>query len=334
MKKLSVSLLAVAALAIASCTGNDDDSNNNVSSNLTGTYELTSATSATAQDYDGDGDSNKDLVLEGTCFNDSWISFHENGTYEESFTNSVSGQSGTSLSCNTKVSTGTYTQNGNTITTSRTAGEGSLSATYTFNTSAKTLTRTENNGSYSAFNNATALWANTTGNLNLTFTKYTDNDDVNGDGQNDDSNIDVSGAAKLIGNFDLTSFVVATAQDLDHNGSGSTNLVTESNCYGASNITFNQNGTYSEESSTSILGTGGLTLTCNTETKTGTYTRNGNTVITRQGSGNATVNTSYTLNTTTNTLTRTDNNGQYVGFSSITSLFSNLNGAVNYTYSK
>src|SRR5688572_8228645 len=103
MKKLQSTLLALAGcLALASCS-DDDNGGNDVSADLTGTYELTAVTTAQAHDYDNDGDSSTNLVLEGNCYNDSWISFHADGTYEEGYSYSMATNGGTEIECQTNV---------------------------------------------------------------------------------------------------------------------------------------------------------------------------------------------------------------------------------------
>jgi hypothetical protein len=337
MKKLSLFMLAAAGcLALTSCSGNDDDNNNgNVNASLEGTFELTSLIAPNTQDYDNDGDSNTNLVLEGDCYNDSWISFHTDGTYDEGFSSSVLADGGLSLSCDTKIASGTYMQTGNSIATTKTSGEGTASATYTFDSSSHTLIRTENAGSYAGWNTATSLFANFTGNLQFTYTKYTNNDNDNGDSDDDDDNIDADAMAALTGNFDLSSYIVGTAQDLNHDGSGSTNLMTESNCYSASNITLHSDGTYDETSSGTIITGSGLDIDCDAEIETtGTWTRNGDMVTTRHASGNTNVSTQYMFNASSHTLSRSDATAEYPTFNTATSLFANLTGNVDYTYTK
>ncbi len=331
MKRLPLLMFAVAGcFAVTSCS-DDDSAGNNTSADLVGSYELTSYTAPNEQDFDGDGDSNTNLVMEGSCYNDSWISFHSDGTYDEGFTSTTMGDGGLSVECETQISSGTYTQEGNSVTTTRTSGSGSLNATYTFNSSSRTLSRTQNGSSYTGFNSVTHLWTELTGNVNLVFTKYSDNEDDNGDSQDDDNNTSTSGRAEIVGGFDLTSLLTASAQDLDDDGDSSSNLTTETTCYGNSNITFNSDGTYEEESSTTVLGNAGTSLTCNTETTTGTWIRNGDAVFTRS-SGNVT--TEYSLDASSNTISRTDANGQYPTFNSVTSLFAMLTGNLEYEYSK
>lgn len=321
-------------LAFTSCDSDDDNTNENLTSDLTGTYELSRMTAPAAQDYDNDGDSHTDLTLEGSCYNSSWISFREDGTYEQHMSSTTMADGGTSLDCDMMVSTGTYTQSGNTVTTTRTSGEGSLTMTFDFDAENHTLTATQNDGSYTGWNNASSLFANLTGNLQMTFTKYTENEEDNGNGQDDDENTSSTAMAEIIGNFDLSSFIVATAQNLDNDGDSSTNLVTESNCYGASNITFNSDGTYEREWSESIVGDLGTSLSCDTQTETGTWTRQGNRIVMYHLSGDSHVMSDLTLDTENNTLAQSHDSWEYPSFNSATSLFATLTGAVNLVYTR
>jgi hypothetical protein len=338
MKKVHTLMLALAGcLAFTSCS--DDDSNNNtnpVNQNLSGAYQLTAANAPTAQDYDNDGDSSSNLVLEGGCYNDSWISFHNDGTYDQGWHSSTTGTGGTTLDCNSQITSGTYTRNGNTIVTHLDGGT-EVTSTYTYDATNHTLTTNNSNSSYSAWNAATSLWATLTGNVNLTYTKYSDDDNDNGasadtDGPNDDDN---NANFWLLGNFGLTSYLVGTAQNLDNDSDSSTELTSESSCYADSHIVFNSNGTYQQQSTTSILANLGVSLTCHTETTSGTWTRNGNIITThRTSSGTGSADMSFTFDAVSHTLTRTDSNGNYPTFNSATSLWSMLTGNVTYSYTR
>lgn len=334
-------MLAVAGcLVFASCS--DDDSNdyfNNtptVNQNLEGSYQLTSLTAPNAQDYDNDGDSSTNLVLEGSCYNNSWISFHSDGTYDQGFQSTTTGAGGLSLDCNTQITTGTYDRAGNTITT-HVNGNAAVTAVYTYDVQTHTLTQNNQNGAYTAWNATGQLWATLTGALQVTYTKYSDNSNDNGesadtDGPNNDEN---NANFALLGDFDLSALIVATAQDMNNDGTSSTNLLLESNCYSQSQITLHEDGTYEEERTWNVLGNLGLSLTCQSETSFGRWTRNGNNVTTNQtsgGSGNLATN--FTFDVNTNTLVRTENNGQYPGFNLGTSLWTMLTGAVTYTYTR
>jgi len=336
MKKVQLSIIAMAGcLALFSCDSNDDDNNGNgnLADDLTGTYELSRLNAPSAQDYDNDGDSNADLVLEGSCYNASWITFRQDGTYEEHLSTTTTADGGVTLDCDMAVSSGTYVQNGNTVTTTRTSGEGSASTTFTFNAESHTLVATNNNGNYTAWNEATSLFVNLTGNLQMTFTKYTEDEDDNGNGQEDEDNVNSTAFAEVVGNFDLTSFLVANVQNLDNDADNSANLVTESNCYGSSNITINGDGTYSREWSESLVGSLGTSLSCDTHTQAGIWTRQGDRIILRRVSGDASVNNEFMLDTENNTLSQS-NNQQYPTYNSATSVYAMLTGAVNIVYSK
>lgn len=334
MKNFKLLTLAlIGCLGLASCSSDDEGRNTGeISADLVGTFELTALNVPFEQDYDNDGDSNTNLVLEGNCYNDSWISFHNDGTYNEGYSYNILGAGGLNLDCNVETSSGTYTRNGNTVTTTKTSGGATVNTEFMYNSTTKTLTRTDNNGSYVGWNSLTSLWTNLTGTLQFTFTKYTDDDNDNGANDNDDDNINAN--ADLLGNFNLTSYLVGTAQDLDNDGDSSTNLMTETDCYLSSKVTFKSNGTYEEHYHTSILSASGLSLECNSETKTGTWTRNGNTVTTTQTSGNINTTTEYMFDAESHQLTRTDENGQYPSFNIVNSLFSMLTGDIHLTYVK
>lgn len=335
MKNFKLFMLALTGcIGLASCSSDDEgtDTNGEVSADLVGTFELTSLVAPMTQDYDDDGDSNTNLVLEGSCYNDSWISFHSDGTYDEGYSSSILGEGGLNLDCDVETSSGTYTRNGNTVTTTRTSGGATVNTEFMYDASTKILTRSDSNGSYVGWNSVSSLWANLTGTLQLTFTKYTDNDNDNGATDNDDDNINVN--ADLLGEFSLTSYIVGLAQDLDNDGDNSTNLMTETNCYLNNNITFNSDGTYEEHSSTSILGGAGLSLECDSATTTGTWTRNGDTVTTTQTSGGVNVTTEYMFDAETHELSRTDEDGQYPSFNVVGSLFAMLTGDIDLMYSK
>ncbi len=334
MKNFRLYMLAAAGcLAITSCSSDDDNNNSNLNSDLTGTYELTSAITGQEQDYDGDGDSSVNLVSEGSCYNDSWISFHDDGTYDESYSYSTMGQGGVSLECHTDISAGTYTRNGNTITTTRTSGTGSANATYTFDAGAHRLSRVATNSSQSIFNMTTGLWATISSNLQLTFEKYTDDDNDNGATDDDTDNAGVSGSTEILGSFNLSSLVTGSAQDLDDDGDSSTDLTNETSCYSDSHIAFHNNGTYDETWSHSVLGNLGTALECNTETTTGTWTRVGDKIFTRT-SGNNSVTTSFDFDSDTHIISRSDSNGDYPSFNSVTNIFTMTSGNLDFEYTK
>ncbi|AWI25215.1 hypothetical protein [Flavobacterium pallidum] len=331
MKNFKLYLLAAAGcLAMTSCSS-DDDEDNTGNASLVGTYELTAAVTADAQDFDGDGDTSTNLVTEGTCYNDSWISFHANGTYDESYSYSMVSNNGVSLECHTDVSAGTYTLTGSTITTTRTSGTGDATATYSFNSQNHKLLRVVNNAATSMFNTTMALWATGHGNLELTFERYTENDTDAGATDDDTNNTNATAAAEVTGRFELTSLITGSSQDLDDDGDSSTDLTNENTCYGDSNILFHTNGTYEETRTWTTVGNLGGSLDCNTVAHTGTYTRSGANVYTRSADG---VNTMYTYNATTHYLKRSDADGSIPTFNSTTNLYAMTTGNLEYEYSK
>ncbi len=327
MKNFKVYMFAVAGcLALTSCSDDDNGGSNNVSSDLVGTYKLSTMTAATAQDYDNDGDSSTNLALEGSCSNSSWISFHDDGTYDQSITRSTASSTGTSLDCETTVSSGTYTRNGDTITAVQTSGSANVSTTYMFNSTSHTISGMAQNASYAGWNATSNTWANLTGNLQVAFTKYTDNDEDNGNNIDADDNVNAD--ASIFSKFNLTSYIVDQAQDYDLDGDSSTNLATEGSCYSSSTIEFKTDGTYEEKfNSTSFSG---LTLTCETSTKTGHYTRVGDRVITYNGNSN----TSFNLNTAGNILTGTNNNASYAGWNLVQNLWVSLTGNAEMSFTR
>lgn len=238
------------------------------------------------------------------------------------------------LDCNTQVTSGTYERDGNTITTYMN-GQAAVTSTFTFDSQSHTLTENNSNGSYAAWNSGSSLWAMLTGNLQLTYVKYTDNSNDEGgtadtDGPNDDEN---NANFDLLGEFGLSSLIVANAQNLDNDGDSSTNLATESNCYMGSQIIFHENGTYEEHRSWNSVGSLGLSLNCESETTFGTWSRSGDSITAhRTSSGSGSVNTTFNFDADTRTLTRTDSSGQYVGFNLLTSLYAALTGTIDYTY--
>jgi len=327
MKKIQFYLLAAAGcVALNSCSEDDNGGNNNVSADLTGTYELTAATAGQAQDYDNDGDSSTNLVLEGNCYNDSWISFHSDGTYDEGMSHSTSTNGGTEIDCETSITSGTWTQNGNQVTTTSSSN---VTTTYSFNASAHTLTRSESNGHYVGWNSVSRIWANLTGNLQLTFEKYTDDDDDNGNGQDDDDNTNTE--AQVFGNFDLTAFIVGQAQDLDLDGDSSTNLANETDCYANSTLKFRSDGTYERNYSYSVLNLANLSLDCETTTTTGRFTRIGDEIFTR--SSNGTVNGTFHLGAN-GKVTGTWENAEYPSYNSATQLWATLTGNANLEFDR
>ncbi len=326
-------IVLAGCFTVNSCADDSDD--NPLDESLIGSYRLTSAILPNAQDFDNDGDTSTNAVLEGSCYNDSWISFHENGTYDENLLMSTAAVGGISLNCESESASGTYTISGDTVTTIDSDSGDSI--TYTFDADSRTVVIADENASYPSWNATTSRWSTVIGNVTYTFAKYTDDDQDNGatadnNGENDDEN---NANFWLLGDFSLTSYTTATAQNLDNDTDSNTNLVSESSCYGQSYITFRQNGTYEEERNLPAISANALSLSCNTENTAGTWTRSGNTITTtRIGVGSGSASTTYNLEANTHVLTRTDSNGSFPSFNTGTSLLSMLTGSVNYTYTR
>ncbi|MCB0444603.1 MAG: lipocalin family protein [Gelidibacter sp.] len=77
MKKVIFSLLAIAVLALTSCS-KDDDSNSSTS--LTGTWKLTAWNSATGYDINNDGTASTNILNELDCYNNETVVFSANNT--------------------------------------------------------------------------------------------------------------------------------------------------------------------------------------------------------------------------------------------------------------
>ena len=334
MKNFTTLMIVLACcFTVNSCSDDSDD--NPLSNGLTGSYRLTSAILPTAQDFDNDGDTSTNAVVEGPCYNDSWISFHDNGTYDGNLRTSTGSANGFNLNCSSESASGTYTVSGDRITTIDSDSGDSI--TFTLDADSRTVMMADVNALYPSWNATSSQWSNVVGNVTYTFAKYTDDDQDNGataddNGENDDEN---NANFWLLGDFSLTSFTTATAQNLDNDTDNSTNLVSESSCYGQSYITFHQNGTYEEERNLPAISGNSLSLSCHTENTSGTWTRSGDTIATtRTVVGTGSVNTAYNLDANTHLLTRTDANGNYPTFNTGTSLFTMLTGSVNYIYTR
>lgn len=336
MKKIRITVMAMAAcFSFYSCSDDDNDNGNeNLQEDLTGTYELSKMDVPTAQDFDNDGDTSTNLVSEGTCYNSSWISFKSDGTYQQYVSWSTAAEGGATLDCESEMVSGTYTQTGNAVTTVQTSGGTDWSATYVFDAEAHTLSTTQLEGTYAGWNSVASLFTELTGNLELEFKKYTENENDNGTGQDDDSNVNGSAMASVTGDFDLNSFMVGAAQDLNGDGETSGNLVQETDCYGQSNLTLNTDGTFEQTWNYVTITNLGTELSCESETRTGWWTRQGDSIILNHLSGTSNVASIFSFNANGETLTQVNNDWEYPGFNSVTSLFTMLSGTVDLTYAK
>lgn len=112
MKK--VLLFASMAAVMASCS---DDDSNNTSTGLSGTWKVTSFTSATPIDINGDGTASPDLMAETGCYNNMKFVFSGSNSVvlnaQEADFDLDSGE----MTCVTvPAQNGTYAQDGNNVT--------------------------------------------------------------------------------------------------------------------------------------------------------------------------------------------------------------------------
>lgn len=133
---------------------------------------------------------------------------------------------------------------------------------------------------------------------------------------NDDDN--ENNNDNMAGTYRLSSWNMPVAVDFDNNGTSSTNMMNESNCYNNSVMTVNNDGTYTMTYNS--VGINGNTSSCQSQTTTGTWTRNGNTFTTSSGSGSAMTNTDYSFSSAGNnqTITRYMTGAQYPSINSTT----------------
>ena len=172
MKTTRFLMMAIAGcFAFISC--NSDDDSNNTNASLVGTYQMTEWNSPTATDFNGDGVASTNLMLETNCYNNSKLTLNGDGTYSKIY--NAMGISGVSTSCEaSQSSSGTWTRNGNTITTSSTVdGDVNYSFTAASGTSGATLNRTMTNIQYPVMNGLNAEWA--TGNVTTVYARQTVN---------------------------------------------------------------------------------------------------------------------------------------------------------------
>jgi len=154
------------------------------------------------------------------------------------------------------------------------------------------------------------------------------NDDDNDNGNNTN--------ADLVGTYRMTSWNAPSAVDYDQNGTSSSNMMSESNCFNDSQMTINQDGTYMM--TYNDINIANNAATCRTTTTNGTWTRQGNSFTTTSGTGASAVNTNYTFaganvtSGTSATMTRYWNNGQYATFNTATGFPEYATGNVNMVY--
>ncbi|MDC8002100.1 lipocalin family protein [Aequorivita todarodis] len=146
MKRL-MSVLLIAIL-FASCSS-DDDNNDPPQATIVGAWTLTEANVEIPMDLNGDGTADRNFMNEVPCFVGT-VAFTGNGTFSQTFSTLeevvVNGQ--TTYTCNgTTATTGTYTLNGNQLTTT-TDEPDPVTTTTTINLSGNTLKATIEFGNF------------------------------------------------------------------------------------------------------------------------------------------------------------------------------------------
>lgn len=175
MKNLKLLMLAIAGcVTLASCSDDDNDSNNNndnQNSDLTGTYRMTSWNAPMAVDFDDNGTSSTNMMLESNCYNNSQMTINEDGTYDMTY--NYVGIDGT-VSCESETTTGTWTRTGNSFSTTHMNGSQSMNTNYTFaggsGAQNTTLTRNMSNWDYPSIDtNGNQVYS--TGNVNMVMSR-------------------------------------------------------------------------------------------------------------------------------------------------------------------
>ena len=108
-------LLFALFLSLSSCES-EDASRSSLNSTVVGDYILTSLVSNTAVDFNQDGVSNFDLLLEASCFASMDISFMTNGDFVSTVAE-PDFDSNNNLSCPLSVQSGSYTLDANSVLT-------------------------------------------------------------------------------------------------------------------------------------------------------------------------------------------------------------------------
>jgi hypothetical protein len=80
MKKFILGLFVLASMTLTTACSSDDDGGSNGSTNVTGTWKLTSLLTETSLDINNDGDASNNLLIESDCYQNETISFGANGT--------------------------------------------------------------------------------------------------------------------------------------------------------------------------------------------------------------------------------------------------------------
>lgn len=116
MKKILT--VAVLALVMISC-GSDDDNASQADASIIGTFVLTNFNSPFNDDYNNDGTTSTNLLVEVPCFMNT-VTFNDNGSYASTATSlilNLDNDGNTSADCEGPFDeTGTYTLNEDVVT--------------------------------------------------------------------------------------------------------------------------------------------------------------------------------------------------------------------------
>lgn len=137
----------------------------------------------------------------------------------------------------------------------------------------------------------------------------------------------------IAGTFRLSSFNVPVATDLNADGTPSTNLLSETDCYNANFLRLNSDHTYAKTDNYDDASTG--TLTCTDFAETGTWKREGDVITTSSSTTNgySPYDTVYTYSDASGTLTNQQTEGVYPGYDDFGSLM-NITGDINYVFTR
>lgn len=85
MKNVNVFILAALGCTLFSCSDAYEKTQRNVNrdQDVTGIYTMSSWNAPKAADFDGDGTSNRNMMLESSCYNNSVMQINEDGTYDD-----------------------------------------------------------------------------------------------------------------------------------------------------------------------------------------------------------------------------------------------------------
>lgn len=147
MKRL-MSVLFIAILFV-SCSS-DDDNNDPAETSIVGAWTLTEANVEVPMDLNGDGTADRNFMNEVPCF-EGTVSFTGTGTFAQTFSTLelevVNGE--TVYGCNgTTATAGTYTLNGNQLTTTTNDSNNPETTTTTISLNGNTLKATIEFGNF------------------------------------------------------------------------------------------------------------------------------------------------------------------------------------------